>query len=583
LNKFAACKTLWIDLNRLPGNFGMKQTILSKKERPLLTYAISKLNPEVFSHPVWVRFSRKEQEVSSDFIDNLAALARKLQDDNPSDACQLMLVCAVYQNYAGQPDNALTTLQQVLVLAQRTSLVREILWANWGACAICVQNDNYEQAISHLGELQVALSQQNEWVLADFVEMLKQFLVSPVRLCTEWNSEVSNDPPFDDLVHRTFIWLQQWGFSAQDSPSELGVISRHPASHVNTHSTSIWPFFSIQRWQDRWHTFMLATRGELKLLWAKNDAHPSRNIETQVADDGTQTRNFPPLPPAKESSPSKATAHKKKLVATVEKVGRNQGSAKATTVVPIAVHMLGTFGMMIGDLTVKLPLSRGLSLLKYLLLHHKQNIPREVLMDVFWPDADPETARNDLNVTVHSLRKALRNVIFLPVIVFTDGAYGLEPSLQVWLDVEEFEKCVQAGQRLEARNQLTAAVAEYESAISLYQGDFLEQTPYEEWTVLDRERLRIAYLNSLDRLSQIYFNQELYAACIAVCQLILNCDRCREDAHCFLMRCYSRQGQYHLALRQYQICVDALRSELEVDPAPETKQLYERIRRHEQI
>jgi DNA-binding SARP family transcriptional activator len=153
----------------------------------------------------------------------------------------------------------------------------------------------------------------------------------------------------------------------------------------------------------------------------------------------------------------------------------------------------------------------------------------------------------------------------------------------VWLDVEEFEKCVKSGQRLEDRNQLTAAVAEYEAAISVYQGDFLEQNPYEEWTVLERERLRITYLDMLDRLSQIYFSQEHYAACITICQLILMRDNCREDAHSLLMRCYSRQGQDHLALRQYQNCVKALRTELEVDPSPETTKVYNHIRRREPV
>jgi DNA-binding SARP family transcriptional activator len=126
-------------------------------------------------------------------------------------------------------------------------------------------------------------------------------------------------------------------------------------------------------------------------------------------------------------------------------------------------------------------------------------------------------------------------------------------------------------------------VTEYEAAISLYQGDFLEQNPYEEWTLLDRERLRVAYLDTLDRLSQIYFSQERYAACITVCQLVLARDRCREDAHCLLMRCYSRQGQYPLALQQYQRCVEALRDELDVEPAPETTQLYEALRRRERL
>ena len=69
----------------------------------------------------------------------------------------------------------------------------------------------------------------------------------------------------------------------------------------------------------------------------------------------------------------------------------------------------------------------------------------------------------------------------------------------------------------------------------------------------------------------------------SICPDLDTRDNCREDAHCLLMRCYSRQGQHHLALRQYQACVEALRAELEVDPAPATTQLYERIRRRESV
>ncbi len=249
----------------------------------------------------------------------------------------------------------------------------------------------------------------------------------------------------------------------------------------------------------------------------------------------------------------------------------------------MTVQMLGHFSITVQDSLLKLHATRGLSLLKYLLLYHKQNTPREVLMDIFWPDADPDAARNNLNVAIHGLRQVLRTVTDVEMIHFEDGAYGLSPDLEIWLDVEEFERCIKMGQQLESKKQLTAAVAEYEIAVNLYRGDFLADNPYEGWTVLDRERLRIAYLDTLDHLSQIYFSQERYAACITLCQLILTRDLCREDVHCRLMRCYSRLGQGSLALRQYQICVEALSDELEVDPAPETIRLYERIHRHEQI
>ena len=581
----------------------MKQITLSPNESPLLSYAISRLSPEVFSHPIWVRFGKKEMSGSLSIVDDLLSAAKNLQEDDPSGTCQLLLICAVYQNYAGQRYKALRTTQQALTLAEGSGLARETIWAIWGTCAMSVQQRNYEQAASNLVDLQAALNEQNEWILADFVDVVKQSLFQPGTVGVGEHYGSPRNQPFGDLLTFTFDWLQHWGFSAEPSESEFDAISRDSINDATKQSTLTQSFFSIQRWQGRWHTLMLAIRGELKLQWAENDVPRTKRqfsfwgsilsslrvylsgqkIDTQVTDDVPQIPSISLLPPAKESSPPKAKARKKKPVSTIEKVNRNQRSGQATTVMPVAVHMLGAFSMTIGELTVKLPAWRGLSLLKYLLFHHRQNTPREILMDVFWPNAEPEIARNNLNVAMHGLRKALRTVIFLPVIVFEDGAYGLEPNLQVWLDVEEFERCVQAGQRLESRNQLTAAVAECETAISLYQGDFLEQNPYEEWTILDRERLRGAYLDTLDHLSQIYFSQQRFAACITVCQLILTRDRCREDTHCLLMRCYSRQGQYHLALRQYQTCVEALHAELDIEPTLETAQLYEQIRHREYI
>jgi DNA-binding SARP family transcriptional activator len=111
----------------------------------------------------------------------------------------------------------------------------------------------------------------------------------------------------------------------------------------------------------------------------------------------------------------------------------------------------------------------------------------------------------------------------------------------------------------------------------------LTDFPTEEWAVLERERLRMSCLETMDHLSLIYFSQDQYAACASLCQRILSYDMCREDAHCRLMRCYSRQGQSHMALRQYQACVEALSAELNVAPSPATIQLYEQIRRRESV
>jgi DNA-binding SARP family transcriptional activator len=49
------------------------------------------------------------------------------------------------------------------------------------------------------------------------------------------------------------------------------------------------------------------------------------------------------------------------------------------------------------------------------------------------------------------------------------------------------------------------------------------------------------------------------------------------------MRCYSRQGQAHLALMQYRMCARALAEELGVETDPSTAELHEQIRRHESV
>jgi len=487
----------------------VKQTMLSQNGSSLLDYAISRLRPDVFSHPVWVGFGKKAPPVSRETINNLFSTAKDLRVSDPSAACQVLLICAVYQNHVGQWHNALRAAQQALALAQHCGLSKETIWAIWGECAISIQGGNFEQAAYHLVDLQAVLSEQNEWILSDFVDVLKQCLFQLASGGIGNDRGFPSDRPFGDFLVCIFDWLQKWGVS------------------VNTHE----PEFEA------------------------NKLAPKESIAPDTTSRELKT----------------------------EKFYGNHISEPAAPALLMAVHMLGPFSMTIDDLTLRLPVSRGLAILKYLLLHHKQSIPREVLMDIFWPDAEPEAARNNLNVALYNLRRAVRKFTDLPLIVFEAGTYGLAPNPQVWLDVEEFERCVKAGQRLEAQNQLTTAVTKYEAAISLYQGDFLEQCPYEEWTIPERERLQIIYLDILYSLGQIYLGQKLYAACITVCRLVLSRDRCQERAHCLLMRCYSYQGQYHLALRQFQDCVEALLTEFETEPALETIQLYERICRHEQV
>jgi len=64
---------------------------------------------------------------------------------------------------------------------------------------------------------------------------------------------------------------------------------------------------------------------------------------------------------------------------------------------------------------------------------------------------------------------------------------------------------------------------------------------------------------------------------------VLRHDRGYEEAYQTLMRAHARAGSRSQALRCYTRCVQTLRSEMGIDPLPETVALYEQIKRNEPL
>jgi DNA-binding SARP family transcriptional activator len=251
----------------------------------------------------------------------------------------------------------------------------------------------------------------------------------------------------------------------------------------------------------------------------------------------------------------------------------------------ISAHLLGELRVAFRDCPVEMWSSgRGRAVFEYLVVNRHRKVRRDRLMSIFWPEVSADAARNSLNVAIHGLRQSLRAAAGdTAVVIHQDQAYCINPALDVWVDVEVFEEQLSAAHQHLASGKLVKAAEAFEAATWLYQGEFLADDPYEDWAIVTREHLRLCYLETLDRLGALRLDGGDYAGCVAVCLKLLACDSCREDAHCRLMRCYSRQGQVQLALRQYHSCVAALRRELDVPPAPATTELFDCLRRREVI
>jgi DNA-binding SARP family transcriptional activator len=221
---------------------------------------------------------------------------------------------------------------------------------------------------------------------------------------------------------------------------------------------------------------------------------------------------------------------------------------------------------------------RGSGVLRLLLTRPQHACTRDELLATFWPDVEPAVARNRLQVAVSAVRKAFLDVTPVPVVEYAEGSYRINPALRVEVDVERFETGLAAARRADRSGDTAAALAAYAEATAWFRGDFAADAPYEPWTLLPRESLRMSHLDALDRMGALQVAEGAFEDGIATARRMLEADPCREDAHRLLMRCEARLGRPYQALRQYEFCCRVLRSTLDVAPAAATTRLYDEIR-----
>jgi DNA-binding SARP family transcriptional activator len=293
----------------------------------------------------------------------------------------------------------------------------------------------------------------------------------------------------------------------------------------------------------------------------------------------TESSDFPGYPGNAMLSAATTGSH----IGATRSVRLQAGAADSAGRVHVEALLLGSFELYVdGDPVRQWRGNRGRLLLAYLLLHYARPVHRDALGGVFWPETTPEVARNRLHVALHGLRRDLRAVSQHPIVVHGQSGFTFHSCVALWIDTEAFSTAIGTA-RTEEGSRPELALGSYESALELYRGDLLEDAPYEEWALLDRERLKVQYLETLDRIAKIRFQLGRYAACIEVCQRLATGDPCREDIHRLLMRCYARLNRPHLAVHQYHQCERQLRDETGLKPAETTRHLYEQIRRRQLV
>jgi DNA-binding SARP family transcriptional activator len=228
----------------------------------------------------------------------------------------------------------------------------------------------------------------------------------------------------------------------------------------------------------------------------------------------------------------------------------------------LRVHLLGGLTLLWDDQPLP-PISgtAARSLLAYLVTYRHQAHTRDLLSGTFWPDLPEATARRRLSRALWQIRRAFRQAQPKPhPILLTEGdTVQFNPNLPLWLDVEAFE-----------------TATDQEAAAELYRGAFMAGY-YDDWLLLERERLRAKFLDKLERLVDGLKAQADYAGALVHAQRLATADPLREQAHREVMRLCHLLGRDHEALGQYETCRQILADELDVEPSARTVALAREI------
>lgn len=242
----------------------------------------------------------------------------------------------------------------------------------------------------------------------------------------------------------------------------------------------------------------------------------------------------------------------------------------AVTLSSLRIYMLGPTWVETEHGVLPIQRRQARALL-YCLAAKLRPVPREELCFGFWPDQPEIIGHRYLSHLISHLKNALP----APDLVRNlNDALELDGS-RVWCDAVAFRS---------ACNMPDARGLEaLEQGVELYRGPFLSgfslpnAPEFELWATEQRSYYERLYLDALAALITAETTLGDHVKAILYARRYLKVDELAEDIHRKLIVLHIMTGDRPAALQQYERCVAALQRELNVEPLPETRAIYEAL------
>jgi DNA-binding SARP family transcriptional activator len=213
------------------------------------------------------------------------------------------------------------------------------------------------------------------------------------------------------------------------------------------------------------------------------------------------------------------------------------------------------------------------ALTKLLATHPSHALHREQVLDILWPAVDPESALNGFGKALHAARRALEPGLpprgSSAYLHLADGMVMLDRE-RVAIDADRFQRLAEDALRCRE-------ISAYETALAAYGGELLPEDRYEDWCADRRDFVAELRVRLLLGLAQALEGSGARTEAADRLREVLQQEPTREEVHRQLIRLYAEMGARDQAVRQFHICRDALRRDLDLAPQQETISLYEAV------
>lgn len=212
---------------------------------------------------------------------------------------------------------------------------------------------------------------------------------------------------------------------------------------------------------------------------------------------------------------------------------------------------------------------KNASLLAFLAYHRDRSHPREVLIDLLWPDHELEAGRNCLSVALSSLRSQFEgpDVPAKTVIVADRATVRLNPDTVV-TDAHEFKQFLRKAEKSASDVEKMLLL---DSAVGLYAGPLLPGY-YEEWVPSEQNHLAETFFQALGSLIDHARGRGDLPGAIAYARRGAAVDPLREDVQLLLIELLAEAGRPVEAVQHYRDLIAVFQEQTGLPPGPQLQE-----------